>query len=444
VRDIILAAILFGSIPFILRKPMIGLLLWNWLAFMNPHRLTYGFAFSFDWSELIVVVTLVSLLLNREQMKLPWSLLVVTWIAFVIWANITTLFALFPEEAYREWERFLKIQLMVFLTLLLLGRPERIRWLVWVIALSIGFFGIKGGFFSLMTGGQFMVRGPPGTFIEGNNEVALAIIVVVPLLWYLREQATNGWLRLALLIAVALCLIAVISTYSRGALLGGGIMSLFLFAKSKRKVLLGSALALVGVGTLIFMPAEWLVRMETISTYEEDRSAMGRVNAWWFAVNLAIDRPLVGGGFNTFQDEAFLKYAPEPENVHDSHSIYFEVLGEQGFVGLFLYLSLAIGIIVLLQRIQKRASKLASLKWASDLAAMMQVSFVGFGVGGLFLGLAYFDLPFQLFALTVLLAKYVDEEEQAAIGRDSSLVDSDQSHLGQAALKQTYRVNNGA
>jgi len=72
------------------------------------------------------------------------------------------------------------------------------------------------------------------------------------------------------------------------------------------------------------MPDAWMQRMGTIKTYEQDGSAMGRINAWHFAFNLALDRPIVGGGFETFQPDLFLKYAPEPENYHDSHSIYFE------------------------------------------------------------------------------------------------------------------------
>jgi probable O-glycosylation ligase (exosortase A-associated) len=149
------------------------------------------------------------------------------------------------------------------------------------------------------------------------------------------------------------------------------------------------------------MPQEGFDRMETIKTYQSDASATGRINAWHMAVNMAKDRPL-GGGFESFQPGTFALYAPVPDEVHDVHSIYFEILGEHGFVGLALFLALAFMTWRSAAWIIRRTRNDPENRWAGDLAAMVQVSLVGYACAGAFLGLAYFDYYYTLVAVVVL------------------------------------------
>lgn len=302
----------------------------------------------------------------------------------------------------------MKIQLMVFITLMIMRQPERIRMLTWVTAMSLGFYGVKGGIYTITTGGGGMVLGPPGSFIEGNTEISLALIMTLPLLRYLQLNSENKWIRRGLGIAMLLTAVSIVGSYSRGALVAGLAMGAFLWLKSRNKAATGMAIALVIPLLFAFMPEQWHDKMGTIKTYEEDRSALGRINAWYFAFNLANAHPITGGGFEAFTPELFQQYAPEPENFHDSHSIYFQVLGEHGYVGLFLFLTL----LILAWRAGSQTIQLSrnrpELKWASDLAAMTQVSLIGYAVGGAFLGLAYFDFFYELVILLVLSRAHVD------------------------------------
>ena len=129
---------------------------------------------------------------------------------------------------------------------------------------------------------------------------------------------------------------------------------------------------------------------------------MGRLNSWTFAFNLARARPLVGGGFETFQPELFAIYAPEPSQSADAHSIYFEVLGEHGFVGLALFLALGISLWRSCGRTIRRARDDPDLEELEHLARMVQVSLIAYAVSGAFLGLAYFDLFYNLIAIIVI------------------------------------------
>ena len=175
--------------------------------------------------------------------------------------------------------------------------------------------------------------------------------------------------------------------------------------------MLGIAVAVVGFGLISFMPQKWHDRIESIQNYEQDNSAQGRINAWKFAYNVAKDHPIVGGGFAVFNRDMFLRYAPNPEDYHDAHSIYFEVLGEHGFVGIALFLSLGILALAKGNQIRRASRKQPELLWAYDLASMVQVSLVGYAVAGLFLGLAYFDLYYHLIAVLVITERVMLREK---------------------------------
>jgi len=227
------------------------------------------------------------------------------------------------------------------------------------------------------------------------------MLITIPLMWYLRSQSCDKRIRIGLLVLIALTMVATIGTHSRGALLGLTAMGAMLWWKSKQKFSIAILLSIVIVLIFILMPSEWFERMNTIKTYEEDQSAMGRINAWSMAINLASER-IFGGGFETASAATFRMYAPDPLAVHDFHSIYFEILGEHGFIGLGLYILLYVFTWLRLGKIIKLSKKESDFKWAGELSAMIQVSLVGFAVAGTFLGLAYFDLPYHLMAISVI------------------------------------------
>jgi putative inorganic carbon (hco3(-)) transporter len=400
-RDIVLTAIIFGTLPFILRRPHIGVLVWTWISFMNPHRLTWSFAYEMPFAMIVALTTLVSLLMSREPKKIPWTRETIVLLILVVWMLITTIFSMYPDLAWLHLNKVAKIQLMIYVTLMLMQSKERINQLVWVIVLSLGFYGVKGGIFTIVNGGAYHVRGPEGSFIGGDNEMGLALIMTIPLIRYLQLTSRSMLVRNALTAAMLLSAIAAIGSQSRGALLGIGAMGIFLWLKSRNKIFTALLGAIAIVVVLSVMPQQWYDRMATIRNYESDPSAMGRINAWQMAFNMAKERPL-GGGFDSFQDYSFRLYAPDPDNVHDSHSIYFEILGEHGFVGLGLFLALGLMTWFSASWVIRHARRDREKRWAADLAAMIQVSLVGYASGGAFLGLAYFDFYYTLIALVVL------------------------------------------
>jgi probable O-glycosylation ligase (exosortase A-associated) len=217
-------------------------------------------------------------------------------------------------------------------------------------------------------------------------------------------------LRVSIGILGGLTALAVLTSHSRGAFLAAAVMIVFLVLKSRNKVRFAFLVVAAVPIMLLLMPESWYERMGSISTYQSDASAIGRINAWHMAFNLALDRPIVGAGFQAFLPDMFARYAPNPEDIHDAHSIYFEVLAEHGFVGLALFLCIGLFAFRTGSRIIKQASGHGSLTWARDLASMLQVSIIGYAVGGAFLGLAYFDLFYHLVVIVLIVGKIIDNE----------------------------------
>jgi probable O-glycosylation ligase (exosortase A-associated) len=399
-RGLVVAIIVFSALPVILARPYVGILAWSWLGYMNPHRLTWGFAYDFPFAYCVAVATFVGMLFSREPKRIPLNALTLLWFAFLVWMCITTLTAMYPDAAARELERVVKIQVMSFVTIMLITTRERIRQLVWVIVVSLGFFGIKGGVFTLLTAGAYRVWGPPGSYVEGNNEIALALLMVLPLMEYLRRTSTHRLVRLGLLGAMVLCGLSVLGSQSRGALVGGVAVVVFLVLKSRRKLVTGIALLVLVPLLVAFMPESWVARMRTIESYQTDTSAMSRIETWRMAVHLANDKPL-GGGFETWTQPVFDRYAPG-STAFDAHSIYFKVLGEHGWLGLALFL--AIGVLAWRSGtwIVRHAKGHEEVAWLVDFARMTQVSLAAFAAGGAFLSLSYFDLYWHLVALLVI------------------------------------------
>jgi putative inorganic carbon (HCO3(-)) transporter len=408
-RDIALTLFILGVLPYAVRRTWIAVLLWTWLSIMNPHRLTWGFAYDMPFAQAAAAAAFISLVVDRKNLRVRWEPAVTLLALFVGWMCITTVFAYDPRDSWDQLVKVLKIQVMTLVAFAALRERKHIELFLWVNALSIGFFGVKGGIFTITSGGGARVWGPGG-FIGGNNEIGLAIVMSIPLLNYLRTVATRKWLRLGLLGAMMLSATAALGTQSRGAFLAIAAMVVVLWFRSKNKAI--SAVGLTIFATLLvgFMPESWWDRMGTIQNYEEDGSAMGRINAWIMAFRLANDH-LFGGGFSIYTASIFQTYAPDPLDIHAAHSVYFQVLGEHGWVGLFLYLSIFIAAFVTAYKIRKEAVKRLETQWLFHLAGMCQVSLAGFAVGGAFLSLAYFDLPYNVVVVLVVCLRWLQAKQ---------------------------------
>ena len=218
-------------------------------------------------------------------------------------------------------------------------------------------------------------------------------------------------MRLGAWIAVGLVFFSVLGSQSRGALVGVVAMGSFLIWRTPYKgpaIFATFLLIMVGIW---FVPESWVERMQTIREYETDSSAMARIQAWTFAVRLALDNPLTGGGFHVSSiHPLFLSYVPDAPKGRSFHSIWFEMLGAHGFVGLAIFIVMLTLSWLNCNTIRRKTKDLANLRWAFDLASMIQVSLIGFMAAGTFLNLAFFDLLYTLIAIVIGMRTVVERE----------------------------------
>jgi len=411
-RDIfLLAAILILMIPA-LKRPQVGLLAWLWISIMNPHKLSYGFIYSLPILDGIAAITLFSCLMHwKERATSEFDGILKLLLVFYLWCTLTTIFAVNFTLSLTDWIEFTKTLILVVFLLLFMNKKHWILACVGVFVLSIGFTGFKGGVFTVITGGGSRVWGAPGTAWGDNNGVSVAMLMVLPITLAFLVFFTKKWQKVGVIGMALSFFAALLGTQSRGGLVGLLGMALFAVLRSKKKlVYLLTVLLFLGIG-YSFMPESWHDRMATIQTYDEDESASTRIIQWKYAIDISLERPLFGNGFDAFFHKPYYeRYVADKDANRSVHSNYFQVLGEQGYIGLFMYLLLMVMMVYKAKKYAFACEGRKDLAWAASLLFAIQFSVIGYAANGLTVNMAYLDLYYYLLTLGVLLISYIKRE----------------------------------
>ncbi len=410
-RGYVFLSVVMTMLPLAAIQPFVGVLLWSWISFMNPHREVWGFATNQPWALLVFGATIIGCLLAREPKRFEWNAATITLVVMMGVFTLTSLFTLAPAAAtWDKWDRTFKIVLGVLLTASLLTSRRRIHALIWVMCISLGYYGVKGGIFAIMTAGSYRTWGPPDSIIGDNNHIATALLVAVPLMNYLRLQSKHRIVRLLILAAMTLTTLAALASYSRGAMIAAAAAALLLWWRSNGKIISGMLIAGCLAAGVNFMPPQWVDRMNSITTYEEDASATTRLKLWEVSFKFAVARPLAGAGFRgPYSREAVDTVMPGGP-ARAVHSIWFEVMGEHGFLGFAVwFMLLPIGVYHAM-RLKRLTRDRPDLAWAADLGRMVPVSILAYAAGGTFLSLAYWDFFWTIIVITAATHALVVKE----------------------------------
>lgn len=297
-RDLALLLFVVGVLPMALFRPIIGLLLWMMFSYMNPHRLAWGFASNFPWVMIVALVTLAGLAAQPKQRQAPpLKPTIVLMTLFLVLTVVSTGLAALPGPAFQRLDQFAKMMIMAYVTSMLVTDREKLQWVIWVIVASFGFWGVKGGLFTLMTGGHYHVLGPHDSFFHDNNQFALIMCMTLPLMRYVQLYTHSHWVRNALWAVMGLMVLSILGTQSRGGFLALSVVGFILILKSRRRIGLLAVAPLLVLGVISVMPQQYFARIHTISHYKKQGSAESRIQSWKFATSVAEAHPFLGGGF---------------------------------------------------------------------------------------------------------------------------------------------------
>ncbi len=423
-RDIAFLAFFISFMPAVLRFPQAGAMLWAWVAFFSPDDYMYGFMVNLPLNKLIVIVTAFSMAINPGRKRIYIDGIVLLMLAFVAQGALSA--AMSPSLIALNWDLFSKLAkimaLALVLTVLLTSR-RRVQGLIIALVAGLMVNGVIEGLKVLASGGGHKVIGM--ITIGDNNQFALAIVMGLPLTLYLFNTSRNPWVKLALVGTMALSVVSIIGTYSRGGFIGLVVFAGMVLAFNRHKLRNLAIIVAAGFALVQLAPATWFDRINTIEDARsgQDRSFNGRLVAWRVSTAIANDRPFYGAGFHALQDpHVWTTYARAmsdteagfgaagDEFARAAHSIYFEVLGDLGYSGLILFLSmLASGLLACVQ-IRRMTRNRPDFAWASQLAMMIQVSLVLYMVAGAALSMAYFELLYILLALASVTRRLVRRE----------------------------------
>jgi len=411
-RDLMVFGAMLMMLPLALSSAFSAYLLWCWAGVIALDNYLYGFMQLKPYVQIFAITTLVLILIKRDASRMPFKITSTSliFILFGIHALFVATFAL--EGLARNWEIFsniVKTLLFCLLMPMLVTNRQRMHALVLAFAIGLSFHGILDGLKFILSGGGHIARGMPK--FGDNNYLAMLLVSIIPLFLYLHKYTVNKHIKIGFLATVILIILAVIATRSRGGLVTLIVVGLWILWHSKRKVV--GVLALVFSATIVTVlaPADWTERMSTIESAESDSSFMTRVAVWKKSTAIALDHPIFGAGFYAVQSPAtFNKYrysqglmgfidTPDPFG-YAAHSIYFQVMGDMGFLGFFIYLCMLANAFATRREILRLArNKSDEIKWATDLAEMLTASIISFMVGGALLSAAYFETIFISIAL---------------------------------------------
>lgn len=422
-RDLFVFTVVMLLLPMGFRKPFTGLLVFSWLAYMRPQDLCWGFARAMRFSFLSGLVMIVGWFVHEARARKFWRpdargiamllLVVVVTLSIVLSPPIPDVGKRVQGQSYvmRYYFEFLKIIGVALFTTGQVDTKQRLRMLIWTICLCLTFFGVKGGLLGVLTGGNPILRGPGG-MLEDNNDFALAMVMNLPLLFYLSKSERDiPLVRQLLPFAMGATMVTILLTHSRGAFLAAVATLMLMAWRSGRLLQASGALVLLAALFFLFAPQHVIDRIASIGQGGKEASANARLVAWTAAANMIQDNPWFGVGMRKFQYN-FPKYAPPTagETSYVAHNSYLQIWSENGTIAFVIYMALLASVFWSCRYVRKLGATQPHKPWIGLYARMMEATTFGFMVGAFFLNRGHFDLIYHWFALVSCLV-YVARRE---------------------------------
>lgn len=414
-RDIVVFLIFLLVLPASFARPWIGIIAFSWLAYNRTQDLCWGFVRNLPLSQFIAIAMILGWFL-MEFRPLPFrdariKAMVGIFVALTISIAMNRL--RWPVQSKHLFD-LAKVLFIAILTSAMLINRSRLRHIMFVIACGMGFYGAKNGLMYSLAGSKSIV-GPGGMLLDNNN-FALAMVMNVPMLYYLadelRQMKYGKHVYMFMRIAVVLTFLTIVSTGSRGGFLSLGAVLVCMAWKTKYKLPAIGVLALVGFVGVLAAPAAYKARISTIFAKDADRDASvrGRLISWAVAGNMIRANPVWGIGFqnmvyeyNNYTQGIPVEHGEKEHFARVAHNSYLQLWSESGSIAFICFMFMLLSTIIGLQALGRRAAQSERDRWLIPYVNAIQIAMVGYVVGATFLDRAHFDLIYQLVAIAVAL-----------------------------------------
>lgn len=434
-RDILIALVVLCLMAAAFYRPWLMTFAYLYADLLQPQRLSYYLIKSVPVNFIIAVSAVIFFLFDKKK-NLRISGVQMLMVLFTAWFTLVSTWAILPDQQFWfKWDAAWKAVLFsgAFVPMVLATR-RRIDAAVALFVLCVGLVSISGGLKTLMGGGGYenlrmIVDTNQGLYESSTiSTVAMASIPLILYLW--RDSPLVGRNRWTLLFAIGLIVAAIlvsIGVEARTGVVTGGMLLFLLFLRSRRKLPLAAGVVAAAIVALPFVPQTFIDRAETITKPETDTSASTRLAVWKWTLDFVEEHPF-GGGFRVFRiNEIEYTVVDKDENgnilgfrqVTDRgrgfHSSYFEVLGETGWPGLAMYLSIIGFSLIGLYRLRRRYAKGPPDKqWAAHLADALIMAIIIYCAGGLFVAIAFQTTLYLLVGIGIALRWVMSAQEAEA------------------------------
>jgi putative inorganic carbon (hco3(-)) transporter len=437
-RDLIFIAYILGLMLLAFKRPFLFTLIYAYLDIVSPQRLSYFLLNSIPLSLIVFGLAFSSFFLIEDKKNVRFAPRIAMVIILIAYCGMTTVGAEEPVAAAEKWSWVWKALLFAAFLPLTLHTRLRIEALALTMVLCASTLIVTGGIKTLAGGGGYgvlviLIDNNSGLF-EGSTISCIAIAIIPLILWLMQHGTiiTPDWkVRLYATALIGACLLIPVGTQARTGIICIAVLAILMLRYARYRFLYLGAAALLGLAAIPFLPQSFTQRAETMKNYKADESASTRIQVWAWTWEYVKEHPM-GGGFEVYlqnrirykipvtnPDEIALDGRTSKEIVDKGrafHSSYFEMLGEQGFIGLALWLLINIGGVwrmEMLQRIYRKRNR-EDEKWVAPLATALQNGQIIYLIGSLFVGIAFQPFVFMLVGLQIGLDTYLKRRREEA------------------------------
>ena len=427
-RDLAMLGAMLFMVPMALRNGLVAFLLWGYFSLLAPKFYLYGFMGSFRYAFFFAAIAIVYIAAKKIKNvgALKWQTTNILLVLFLVHGAISSVVGLDPNPLNED--RLIFFSKGVAFCLLMpyfINTRWRVHSLLIMVALGLGVHGVIEGLKYVSSAGGHRVDGIPASSLSDNNLFAVGMVMVIPIMIYLSQYSQKKIVAIGYAVAALLTVLCVLGTNSRGGFLGLAAVGGWFFLTTRKKI--RATLFIVAGACIVyyFAPDVWFERMSTINSASEDNSFLGRVAAWRISSAIALANPFFGGGFHAVENQwiwDFYRDAPNllpfvplseiPIRAKASHSIYFQVLGDMGFVGMALFITILVNAFWVARDIRRLAANNVEKEWLIDLAKMIMVSIVAYMVSGGGVGLAYYELSWILISLLGVMRQILLQQDK--------------------------------